>query len=263
MRPWARLPRSLVYDRMPLFTEESVFIVTGASSGIGKAVALKLADEGARVVAIARSVERLTQMRAESSVPERISVEASDLAEHLRDMVEYLKALKEKYGKFSGIAYCAGQILLKPASACEYEESLGLFDINYFAPVMMIKAFMDKRICTGAGASAVAVASAEAFLREKGLCIYSGTKAALQASLATIAKEVAPRGMRVNTVSPTDITTPMTMNSDMVSIRQGREEAYPLGFGEPDDVAELVVFLLSKKARWLTGHDYVADCATF
>ena len=128
---------------------------------------------------------------------------------------------------------------------------------------MMIKSFMDKRICTGSGASAVAVASADAFLREKGLCIYSGTKAALQASLATIAKEVAPRGMRVNTVSPSDIKTPMTMNDDMASIRQGREETYPLGFGEPNDVAELVVFLLSSKAKWLTGHDYIADCASF
>ena len=96
---------------------------------------------------------------------------------------------------------------------------------------------MDKRICTGSGASAVAVASADAFLREKGLCIYSGTKAALQASLATIAKEIASKGMRVNTVSPSDIKTPMTMNDDMLSIRQGREERYPLGFGEPRDVA--------------------------
>ena len=115
----------------------------------------------------------------------------------------------------------------------------------------------------GSGASAVAVASADAFLREKGLCIYSGTKAALQASLATIAKEIASRGMRVNTVSPSDIKTPMTMNGDMVSIRQGREESYPLGFGEPKDVAELIVFLLSDKAKWLTGHDYIVDCATF
>ena len=243
--------------------EENVFIVTGASSGIGKSVALKLAEKGATVVAIARSREKLEQMKSESAVPERVFIETADLSEHLSDMPVYLKTLKEEYGKFSGIAYCAGQILLKPASSTEYEESLNLFNINYFAPVMMIKSFMDKRICTGSGASAVAVASADAFLREKGLCIYSGTKAALQASLATIAKEVAPRGMRVNTVSPSDIKTPMTMNEDMVSMRQGREETYPLGFGEPNDVAELVVFLLSRKAKWLTGHDYIADCATF
>lgn len=248
---------------MALFVRENIFIVTGASSGIGKSVVLKLIEEGASVVSIARSREKLEQMQSESSASDRVFIEIVDLAEHIGDMYEYLKVLKDRYGKFSGISYCAGQILLKPASTVEYQESLNLFNINYFAPVMMIKSFMDRRICIGSGASAVAVASAEAFLREKGLCIYSGTKAALQASLATIAKEIASRGMRVNTVSPSDIKTPMTMNGDMVSIRQGREESYPLGFGEPKDVAELIVFLLSDKAKWLTGHDYIVDCATF
>ena len=248
---------------MSLFSEENIFIVTGASSGIGKAVALKLIEEGAKVVAIARSLERLQSVKAESANPENLFVETTDLTERLSDMPSYLKSLKEKYGKFSGIAYCAGSILLKPASSTEYAESLDLFNINYFAPLMMIKSFLDKRICIGSGASVVAVASADAFLREKGLCIYSGTKAALQATLSTIAKEIAPRGMRVNTVSPSDIKTPMTMNDEMVNLRQGREETYPFGFGEPEDVAELVVFLLSRKAKWLTGHDYIADCATF
>ena len=248
---------------MTLFSEENVFIVTGASSGIGKAVALKLIENGAKVVAVARNVERLQLLESECSKAERLFIEVADLTEHLSDMPSYLKSLKDKYGKFSGLAYCAGSILLKPASSIEYKEALGLFNINYFAPVMMTKAFLDKRVCVGRGASAVAVASAEAFLREKGLCIYSGTKAALQATLSTIAKEVASRGMRVNTVSPSDIKTPMTMNDGMVNLRQGREETYPFGFGEPEDVAELVVFLLSKKAKWLTGHDYIADCATF
>lgn len=247
---------------MALFSEENIFIVTGASSGIGKAVALELIKEGAKVIAVARNLERLQTLKSECSKAENLFIEVADLTEHLSDMTSYLKSLKDKYGKFSGIAYCAGSILLKPASATEYEESLNLFNINYFAPVMMIKSFLDKRICLD-GASAVAVASADAFFREKGLCIYSGTKAALQASLSTIAKEVAPRGMRVNTVSPSDIKTPMTMNDEMLSLRQGREETYPFGFGEPKDVAELVVFLLSKKAKWLTGHDYIADCATF
>lgn len=248
---------------MTLFSEENVFIVTGASSGIGKAVALKLIENGAKVVAVARNVERLQLLKSECSKAENLFIEVADLTEHLSDMLSYLKSLKEKYGKFSGIAYCAGSILLKPASATEYEESLNLFNINYFAPVMMIKTFFDKRICIGSEASAVAVASAESFLREKGLCMYSGTKAALQASLSTIAKEIASRGMRVNTVSPSDIKTPMTMNDGMFDLRQGREGTYPFGFGEPEDVAELVVFLLSKKAKWLTGHDYIADCATF
>ena len=247
---------------MSLFCKENTFIVTGASSGIGKSVALKLIEENAKVVAVARNSERLEKLKSEYANPENLFIETADLTEHLSDMQLYLKTLRDKYGKFSGIACCAGSMLLKPASNTQYKESLDLFNINYFAPVMMIKSILDKRICTN-GASAVAVASADAFLREKGLCIYSGTKAALQASLATIAKESASRGFRVNTVSPSDIKTPMTMNDEMASLRQNREKNYPLGFGDPEDIAELVVFLLSHKAKWLTGHDYIADCATF
>ena len=248
---------------MSLFSADNIFIVTGASSGIGNAVAKRLIEEGATVVAIARRVDKLELLKNECACQERCIIETADLCEYLEDMPSYLSSLKEKYGKFAGLAYCAGSILLKPASAIEYKEAFDLFNINYFAPVMMIKAFLDKRVCIGRGASAVAVASSEAFIREKGLCIYSGTKAALQATLSTIAKEVAPRGMRVNTVSPSDIKTPMTMNDEMVNLRQGREETYPFGFGEPEDVAELVSFLMSQKAKWLTGHDYIADCATF
>ena len=248
---------------MSLFSAENIFIVTGASSGIGNAVAKKLIESGATVVAIARRADKLELLKNECACSERCLIEVADLCEHLEDMSSFLSALKEKYGKFSGLAYCAGSILFKPASSVEYKDALDLFNINYFAPVMMTKAFLDKRICIGRGASAVAVASVDAFLREKGLCVYSGTKAALQATLSTIAKEIAPRGMRVNTVSPSDIKTPMTMNDEMVNLRQGREDNYPLGFGEPEDVAELVVFLLSQKAKWITGHDYIVDCATF
>lgn len=248
---------------MSLFTDEDIFIVTGASSGIGKATAMALVEEGAKVVAIARSEERLQALKNECKKPEFVFIERCDLMEHLEDMPVFLKGLKDKYGKFSGIAYCAGNILLKPANGTEYKEALSLFNINYFVPYMMIKSFLDKRICVAGKASAVAVASADAFLREKGLSVYSGTKAALQASLSTIAKEMAPRGMRVNTVSPSDIKTPMTMNEEMQTIRQGREEQYPLGYGEPEDVANMIVYLLSEKSKWITGHDYIVDCATF
>ena len=248
---------------MPIFNSNELYIVTGASSGIGKAVALKLAEENAKVIAIARNNERLLKMKNESLSPKNIFTEVQDLTSRLDDMQDYLKALKEKYGKFSGIAYCAGAIMLKPAAATLYSESLDLFKTNYFAPVMMVKAFMDKRICIGEGASAVAVSSADAFLREKGLSVYSGTKAALQVTLSTIAKEIAPKGMRINTVSPSDIKTPMTMNENMMTIRAEREKQYPLGYGEPVDIAELILFLLSRKAKWITGHDYIVDCASF
>ena len=122
---------------MPLFSEEEIFIVTGASSGIGRAVAVKLISENASVIAIGRNEERLTKLRSEVLYPQNLYIEAVDLVSQLSDMPSFLRQLKEKYGKFSGIAYCAGAILLKPASETTYEESLDLFKINYFVPTMI------------------------------------------------------------------------------------------------------------------------------
>lgn len=248
---------------MGSFTEKDVFIVTGASSGIGRAVALLLNKESASIVAIARNETRLEETKSLASFPERIFCERKDLTENIGAMSEYIKGLREKYGKFAGLACCAGVLHLKPAKGVEYQEVLDVFNANYFSPLFMVKAFADKRNNMGEKASAVAVASAEAFIKDKGGCVYSASKSALQVSLATFAKEIAASGIRINTVSPSDIATPMTMNEEIRALREGRENMYPKGFGKPEDVAELVVFLLSRKAKWITGQDYIVDCASF
>lgn len=135
-----------------------------------------------------------------------------------------------------------------------------LFEINYFAPIMMAKGFADKRVNVGAGSSFVSIASIAYDRPAKAIISYSGSKAALVASMVAIAKEFAPKGIRFNTVSPSDIDTPMTqqISEIMDKVRQ----FYPMGFGEPQDVANVVVFLLSDKAKWITGQNYVVDCAS-
>lgn len=248
---------------MPLFSKENIIAVTGASSGIGRAVCINLVNEGATVIGIARNLKHLEETKALCSAPESFHIEQKDLSDDISHLDVYVKELKDKYGKLTGLAYCAGAMLLKPTAATSYEESKNLFDINYFAPLMMMKGFVDKRNNIGRGATAVAIASAEAFLKEKGLCIYSATKAALRTSLAVLAKENAQKEIRINTVSPSDIKTPMTMNENMVQIRADREKIYPLGYGEPENVASLVVFLLSSKSKWITAQDYVVDCGSF
>lgn len=243
-----------------LFTKEQIFIVTGASSGLGEATALMLNKEGASVIAIARNVERLNKLKEKAEHPENVFIEVKDLTEDIEGLPDYVKMLKDKYGKLQGLAYCAGIVCTKPARMLNYNEIQELFAIDYFAPFFLMKGFADKRNNTGKGAAAVAISSASAYTSDRGMSAYSGVKAALIASLKSLAREVVTSGVRINTVSPSDIKTPMTMNPELVELRPNKEAEYPLGFGEPCDVANMIVYLLSDKAKWITAKDYIIDC---
>ncbi len=244
---------------MITFDKNQIYVVTGASSGIGEGVALLLNELGATVVGIGRNLDRLDGMRLKAKQPESVFIEQKDLATDIQGLPSYVKALREKYGKFSGLAYCAGITLNQPLQMKDYECSRRLFDIDYFAPMFFAKAFGDRRNTVGRGTSMVFVSSAAAKCAARAMSDYCGAKAALSHSSHCIAKELAPHGVRVNCVLPADILTPMTLaDPDILASKN-----YPMGVGEVSDVANLVVFLLSYKAKWITGQNYVVDCASF
>ena len=118
---------------MVSFTAEQRFIVTGASSGIGEGVALLLNELGATVIGIGRNQGRLDGMRAKAKHPEKVFVEQKDLVEDIPELPTYVKSMKEKYGKFSGLAYCAGIGEISPLQLWDYEKERRFFDVNYFA----------------------------------------------------------------------------------------------------------------------------------
>lgn len=240
------------------FNNKQIYIVTGASSGIGEATALMLNEQGASVVAIARNEQRLNVLKEKAKYPENIFLEMKDLIEDIENLPQYIKALKDKYAKFSGLVCCAGIGNIVSLQSVEYEDLDTIFKINYFSPIFMVKGFADKRNNIGKGASIVIVSSVAAKCLDKGQIIYGGSKAALCASMKIISKELISKGIRVNCVLPSNINTPMTQ-----VYSQGYEEppkaAYPLGFGEPDDVANMITYLLSSKAKFVSGQNYVID----
>jgi NAD(P)-dependent dehydrogenase (short-subunit alcohol dehydrogenase family) len=239
------------------FSEDQRFIVTGASSGIGEGVAVLLNELGASVVGIGRDIGRLEAMRAKAAFPERVFVEQKDLAERISELPDYVSTLRVKYGKFSGLACCAGITLNQPLQMKDYAISRNLFDVDYFAPMFLAKAFGDRRNTVGAGTSVVLVSSCAALRCDRAMSDYAGAKSALCASARSIAREWAPRGLRINCVLPSDIDTPMTQA--ITDIIQSRKDEYPMGIGKVSDVANFIAFLLSDKARWLTGQKYVVD----
>lgn len=237
------------------FTKEDVFIVTGASSGIGRETALLLNKLGASVVAIARNEERLIAMKNASVNPESMHIEIKDLTEDIEKLPQYVKELKNKYGKFQGMAYCAGIAELAPLQIVELDKMRKIFDINYFAPIFMMKGFADRRNNTGDRASIVVISSISGLKSDKGHTSYAGSKAAIAASSKCIARELANSNVRVNCVSPSDVKTPLTAHKI-----EEENSKYPFGCGEAEDVANMIIFLLSKKSKWITTQNFVIDC---
>ena len=225
------------------FTSEQKFIVTGASSGIGEGVALLLNELGATVIGIARNQERLEGMKAKAKHPENVFLEQKDLAADIPGLPAYVKALKDKYGKFHGMAYCAGLPCINPLRAVEYDDIQRIFAVNYFAPVFMAKGFADRRNNDGNRSVMVFMASGGGVHCDPGMT-------------ESIARELAPQGIRVNCVSPSLISTPM---ADEIA-RSYAEGKYPFGIGTVADAANMVIYLLSDQAKWITAQNYIVDC---
>lgn len=241
-----------------MFEKTHYYIVTGAASGIGKGCALLLNELGASVIAIDRNRKGLQKLSEEVACAERLHCYEKDLVEELESLSHFVRELKEKYGKLSGCASCAGTAKLAPLKCLDLSEAKELFDINFYAHLMLLKGFADKRNNIGKGASFVAISSAVKEILPRGKSAFSASISALSTALQCVAKEVAPFGVRVNLVSPTDIGIPLTE-----SLPDEVRPDYPLGMGQVSDVANLVVFLLSDKAKWITGQDYILDCASF
>ena len=244
---------------MIAFTSEQRFIVTGASSGIGEAVALLLNEEGATVIGIGRNRERLDAMKAKAKHPENVFLEQKDLTEDIEGLPAYVKTLKEKYGKFSGMAYCAGITAVTPLKMLDLNAIQNVFNIDYLAPIFMSKGIVDKRNNSGKGTSVVLISSIAGSHPVRGMVSYCGAKAALVNSAKVIAREYSALGIRINLVSPSDIATPMTQTGDIKDFWETRKNLYPFGIGEPNDVANMIVWLLSDKAKFISGQNYVID----
>lgn len=242
--------------------QNQLFLVTGASSGIGFGTAKKLNTLGAKVIAVGRSEEKLKNLKNSCKYKENLICEIRDLSE-ISGLDKWVLELSKKYGRLKGGVLCAGMQQIMPISLSKsIEKSKELFEINYFSSMQIAKGFCDRRVNIGEGSSLVFISSIAAIEGNGGIVSYSASKGAISSAVKSLAKEVSKSRIRVNAVLPGFLQTPMTKSLSNVYTNEyikRLENEYPLGIGSVEDVVNPIIFLLSSYARWITGENLVVD----
>lgn len=239
--------------RLVDLTEKKI-LITGASSGIGKSTAELCSRLGAVLTICGRNKNRLedTLSNLAGNVHRAILFDQTQV-EEIESMVDSLDAL-------DGIVYCAGVQETCVARAIDNSVLKKVMGTNYVSTVLLNSLILRKKKLKK-GASIVFVSSVSAIkYAEIGNAVYSSSKAALVSYARVLALELSSRRIRVNTISPGMVRTPMQNQFDVTEEQFRKDELkYPLGYGEPGDIANSIAFLLSDAAKWITGADFVID----
>ncbi|MDR7185326.1 NAD(P)-dependent dehydrogenase (short-subunit alcohol dehydrogenase family) [Microbacterium trichothecenolyticum] len=239
--------------------EGSSILITGASSGIGREIAVAAAREGARVAIAARDSRRLDETRAILDGADHIALEA-DLSDPdaITDVV--LEAARRLDG-LNGLVHAAGVQRTEPLRSVTPERLEDVFAVNVTAAVMLVKAFR-MRAVHRPDSSVVLLGSVAGLVGQPAATAYSASKGALIAATRSLAVELARETIRVNCICPGFVSTPMTdaVRSTIGDAAFDRIVAsHPLGLGNPEDVANAALFLLSPASRWMTGSTLTID----
>ena len=225
-------------------------LITGASSGIGRAIAIACSKTGAQVVLTARNIERLRETFALLEGEGHLVIPAD-----LTDSTQR-QALAEQMPVLNGVVHCAGigsRVLCKMLEADDVQH---VMEANFNAPVLLQAALLqEKKIA--AGSSIVFIASAAATMPSVGNAIYSASKAALISYAKCLSLELAARKIRVNCISPAMVWTDLALVGATEEQLQEAEQAYPLKrYAQPEDIAPMAVYLLGEEALWVTGSNF-------
>jgi NAD(P)-dependent dehydrogenase (short-subunit alcohol dehydrogenase family) len=233
-------------------------LITGASSGIGRAIAIGLSNDH-NIVLHGRNNEKLLDTKKKCSRLNEQLIFNNDLS-IIGDLENKLAAFIEDNNiEINHFVHCAGYMKMLPLKSITLDIINTTFNTNVIAAALIIKLLINRKINNAAFSSAVLISSNISNFGAKAFSIYSASKSGLDGLMRSLAVELAPK-VRINSVLPGGVKTEMTQSifEDPI-VKQRIESTYPLGLGEPNDIFEMVNFLLSEKARWITGQQFTVD----
>lgn len=241
--------------RNPFSLESKTILITGASSGIGKAVAQECASAGATCFVTARNQERLSET-LNSLDGEGHHLMLADLRNNTD-----IETIVEQLPKLDGIVLCAGVVETKMLKFTEEDDLQHLFNTNAFSSIRLIRALVQKKKLKKE--SSIVIISSISGVRcgYIGGSLYGATKGALEGFAKATALELAPQKIRINTITPGMVETSLLKDSEIDSEQlEIDKQKYPLKrYGKPEEIGQGAVYLLSDTTKWMTGTSLLMD----
>lgn len=228
-----------------------VFIVTGAGSGIGRETSIVLSQQSARLVILDMNEQGLNDtllsMQSEGHIAKICNLTEFDSFSTL------VKDIIEEVGSIDGLVHCAGLSSRKPLNVLKAEGFQKVMDVNFYSFVELTRLFTRKNYMREGG-SIVVMSSISSIRGYKAKTEYCVSKAAVDAFVRCMAQELAPKRIRINSIMPADVNTPMAAKARELNLALGQmPEVLPLGVTEPREVANTIAFLLSDATHTITG----------
>lgn len=235
-------------------------VITGSASGIGRQCAIDCSNRGARVVLVDLNEQGLVEtrrlMRGDGHIQVPLDLTRFDELEGI--LGNAMAGLTE----VNGLIHCAGIQITLAYNQMKTPRFQKLFDVNVLSAFEITRLITGKKWLPETGCSIVYIASTMGVVGRTGLSGYSATKGALISAARSIATELGKKKVRVNCISPGFIKTQMMQEFLDMKPDTGPSSSaqrYLLGYGEPEDIANACIFLLSDASRWITGINLPVD----
>ncbi len=233
----------------PYSLEGKTILVTGASSGIGRATAIECSKMGANVVITGRNQERLNETFNELEDGEHFQFAADMLN------VDDLNSLVEFTPKLDGCVNNAGITKMVLTQFIKHDDLTSVININTIAPIVLTQKLVKSRKMKNPSSFVFTSSIGGVYISTIGNSVYAASKGAIHGFLQSAARDLAPKGIRVNSVNPGMVHTKILDNGPLSDqeIKKNMEK-YPLKrYGNPEEIAHAIIYLLSDAASWVTG----------